>query len=246
MRILWIVFLVSIPLLGFSQQITVRGTVPYQNSGGTYRLQVGAYRGTYQTQTVFNQLRTGGLSPYIEEYGDIHRVVLPGLNAQDVPVYIERLRVIGLREVWIRVETPAAVPSVQSYQSVQPVQSYQTVQPMVQQVQQVPVQQAQPSEPIKGQTTTYITTSIDSEEVEDDPDAENYPFRHNITIDVKEQGTLKIRSRTDNEGLSTLNFSFIDAQTGEESVYTADSSKTPDGSPKEITWVIEPKTTGVK
>jgi hypothetical protein len=49
-------------------------------------------------------MRSNGLNAYIEPFGEYHRIVVPGIKAQDISALISRIGQLGLNEVWIRNE----------------------------------------------------------------------------------------------------------------------------------------------
>jgi rare lipoprotein A len=75
---------------------------PYTNS--VYRLQLGAFSSTGNAAQCFQRLIAAGLSPCYEQYGSLHRVVLPGIKAADVPWVVQRLESAGFTDVWVRQE----------------------------------------------------------------------------------------------------------------------------------------------
>jgi rare lipoprotein A len=71
---------------------------------GTYRLQVGSYKIARYALEAFDKLKKLGLTPAYERYGDFYRVVLSGINAEEIPSLAERLGTAGFLEVLIRGE----------------------------------------------------------------------------------------------------------------------------------------------
>jgi cell division protein FtsN len=69
-----------------------------------YRVQVGAFRAARNAKEAFDRLASAGFSPAFESYGDLYRVVISGIRAQDVPAIAQRLGNAGFAEVWIREE----------------------------------------------------------------------------------------------------------------------------------------------
>ncbi|MDR2258209.1 MAG: septal ring lytic transglycosylase RlpA family protein [Treponema sp.] len=76
--------------------------VPAANK--TYRLQVGSYRIARNAVEAFDKLKTAGLNPAYERYGEFFRVVLAGVRAEDVLLITERIGAAGFREALIREE----------------------------------------------------------------------------------------------------------------------------------------------
>jgi hypothetical protein len=82
----------------------ILGSIPPVENRKTYRLQVGAFKVQRNAVDVYNRLKNGGLNPAYERYLDFIRVVLPGIEAQDVFVYAEQLGALGFTEVLSRLE----------------------------------------------------------------------------------------------------------------------------------------------
>jgi rare lipoprotein A len=69
-----------------------------------YRVQVGAFKAARNAKDVFDRLVTAGFSPAFESYGDLFRVVISGIRAQDIQTIAQRLGNAGFTEAWIREE----------------------------------------------------------------------------------------------------------------------------------------------
>jgi rare lipoprotein A len=78
--------------------------IPPMGTGKRYRIQVGAYKIVRNAMDVFDKLKNTGLSPAYERSGDYYRVVLAGINADDVRSVAEKLGTAGFREALIREE----------------------------------------------------------------------------------------------------------------------------------------------
>jgi hypothetical protein len=78
--------------------------MPESGSLKVYRVQVGAFRAARNAKDVFDRLASAGFSPAFETYGDLYRVVISGIRAQDVPTVAQRLGNAGFVEAWIREE----------------------------------------------------------------------------------------------------------------------------------------------
>lgn len=93
---------------GFSQQIPLTVAVipgiPPAGTGKYYRLQVGSYKAARYALAAFDKLKTLGLTPAYERYGEYYRVVLSGVKAEEVPSLTERLGTAGFPEILIREE----------------------------------------------------------------------------------------------------------------------------------------------
>jgi rare lipoprotein A len=93
---------------GFSQQIPLTAVVipgiPPVGTGKYYRIQVGSYKGARYALAAFDKLKSLGLTPAYERYGEYYRVVLSRIRAEEVPSLAERLGTAGFPEILIREE----------------------------------------------------------------------------------------------------------------------------------------------
>jgi rare lipoprotein A len=87
-----------------NRRINVTPGMPSPHTNHIYRLQLGAFSNTGNAAQCFQRLITAGLSPCYEQYGSLHRVVLPGIKAADVSWVVQRLETAGFTDVWIRQE----------------------------------------------------------------------------------------------------------------------------------------------
>jgi hypothetical protein len=78
--------------------------MPDPASNGVYRVQVGSYADPKNAQVIAESLLRIGLSPAYEQYGQNWRVVIPGINVQQLTVVAQQLGVLGVKEAWIRQE----------------------------------------------------------------------------------------------------------------------------------------------
>ncbi|MDR0629680.1 MAG: septal ring lytic transglycosylase RlpA family protein [Treponema sp.] len=91
---------------GYSIAAEIKPSIPPTGTGKRYRIQVGAYKIVRNAIDVFDKLKNTGLNPAYERNGDYYRVVLAGINADDVQLVAEKLGIAGFREALIR-EEPA-------------------------------------------------------------------------------------------------------------------------------------------
>ncbi|MDR2797492.1 MAG: septal ring lytic transglycosylase RlpA family protein [Treponema sp.] len=82
----------------------IKPRIPPAGTGKRYRIQVGAYKIVRNAMEVFDKLKNTGLNPAYERIGDYYRVVLAGINADDVQLIAEKLGTAGFREALIREE----------------------------------------------------------------------------------------------------------------------------------------------
>jgi hypothetical protein len=82
----------------------IRPYRPDPNSGGIYRVQVGAYSSMHNATEVFNFLLASGFSPAYETYGSYYRVVIPRVYPSEMDNLSRRLGAQGFREIWVRKE----------------------------------------------------------------------------------------------------------------------------------------------
>jgi cell division protein FtsN len=65
---------------------------------------VGAYKQPRYAAETFAKLKTAGLNPAYEQFGEYYRVVLAGLRQEELKAVAERLGTAGFREVLLREE----------------------------------------------------------------------------------------------------------------------------------------------
>jgi cell division protein FtsN len=82
----------------------IKPRLPDPASQEVYRVQVGSYADPQNAQVVAECLVRAGLSPAYEQYGQVWRVVIPGVSAQQVTVVAQHLGALGINEAWIRKE----------------------------------------------------------------------------------------------------------------------------------------------
>jgi len=84
---------------------SILGNVPAPGSSGSFRLQVASFRVPRNALNTFDKLKAAGLNPRYEQNGDLYRVVLPGLSADEIRPAAQILGENGFREVLIHRET---------------------------------------------------------------------------------------------------------------------------------------------
>jgi rare lipoprotein A len=82
----------------------IKPRMPDPASSGVYRVQVGSYADPQNAQVVAESLVRAGLSPAYEQYGQVWRVVIPGISARQLSAVSQQLGALGIGEVWIRQE----------------------------------------------------------------------------------------------------------------------------------------------
>lgn len=87
-----------------SSPAEIKPAVPPAGTDKRYRIQVGAYRVLRNATEVFDRLKNIGLNPAYERNGEIYRVVLAGVKADDVQLIAEKLGGAGFQEALIREE----------------------------------------------------------------------------------------------------------------------------------------------
>jgi cell division protein FtsN len=73
-------------------------------SGRYYRLQIGSYKVARNAVEVFDRLSAAGLNPQWEPYGDLYRVVISNVRAEEISRIAERLGYAGFKEAIAREE----------------------------------------------------------------------------------------------------------------------------------------------
>ena len=82
----------------------VIGGMPSAESNKYYRLQVGSFKVPRNAVNAFDALKSAGLKPSVEQYGDFFRIVLSDIRARDIPSIAQTLGNSGFREVLVREE----------------------------------------------------------------------------------------------------------------------------------------------
>jgi rare lipoprotein A len=78
--------------------------LPPDGSTRTYRLQVGSYKLPRNAVDAFEKLKSAGLEPAYEQYGELYRVVLAGISGNDIESITAKLGKAGFSEALIREE----------------------------------------------------------------------------------------------------------------------------------------------
>jgi len=112
-------------VLLFGQQnsnLRIIGRVPGAGDDRVYQIQVGAFKIDQNAERAFERLGRASLNPAYEDYLDFTRVVINGIAARDVPLFLQRVQSAGFAEVIVRIDnrhqtiaqipiSTAAVPS---------------------------------------------------------------------------------------------------------------------------------------
>jgi hypothetical protein len=115
--------LLLFPVLCFTQEDTtfkVIGRIPPVEDSKSYQIQVGAFKDIRNAEMVFERLRSASFNPLYENYFDFTRVMITGILAKDVTHCLDRIQILGFREIWIKEDTArppvstAALPAVSS------------------------------------------------------------------------------------------------------------------------------------
>jgi hypothetical protein len=88
--------------------IIVNGRMPSASDSGFYQIQIGAFKVTQNAEGAFERLRGAGLNPSYEQYLDLTRVLIKGVSAWEVPLYLEMIRRAGFFEVLIKIDPDGA------------------------------------------------------------------------------------------------------------------------------------------
>jgi cell division septation protein DedD len=67
-------------------------------------VQVGSFENRNLARAVYDRLRAAGFDPSYEPYNNMHRVVISGIRAADIPQVARRLGAAGFSSAWIRKE----------------------------------------------------------------------------------------------------------------------------------------------
>jgi rare lipoprotein A len=82
----------------------IKPGIPRAGTGKSYRLQIGAYKVPRHAVDTFDKLKSAGLNPAYERAGEVYRVVLAGIKAEDVESIAGKLGNAGFKEAVIREE----------------------------------------------------------------------------------------------------------------------------------------------
>jgi rare lipoprotein A len=82
----------------------IKPGIPAAVPGKSYRIQVGAYKIPRHAVDAFDKLKNAGLNPAYERSGEVYRVVLAGIRAEDVESIAGKLGNAGFKEAVIREE----------------------------------------------------------------------------------------------------------------------------------------------
>ena len=69
-----------------------------------YKVQVGAFTNTANAQRYFDQLKSAGFNPIMEQSGSYTRLVIPSIESQNLAATINRLNNAGFMDTWVRKE----------------------------------------------------------------------------------------------------------------------------------------------
>jgi len=76
--------------------------LPDPSSGKLYNLQTGAFLSILSADLVYRKLCSSGFEAAQEKSGDLYRVLVVGIPASRVYDAIQKLGVLGFREIWVR------------------------------------------------------------------------------------------------------------------------------------------------
>jgi hypothetical protein len=96
---------------GFAQHnsgIKVTGRIPVSSDSNFYQIQIGAFNVVQNAEGAFARLQAASLNPSYENYLDLTRVLIKGLSAWEVPLYIEMIRRAGFSEVFVKIDPDGA------------------------------------------------------------------------------------------------------------------------------------------
>jgi cell division protein FtsN len=70
----------------------------------TYRIQVGAFKNQEYAANSFNRLQNAGFSPIYERYHDFNRVIVTGIQQEEIDLTLQKLSSLGFNETVIKGE----------------------------------------------------------------------------------------------------------------------------------------------
>jgi hypothetical protein len=97
--------------LVFAQQnsgIKVMGRIPNASDSRFYQIQIGSFKVERNAEGAFERLQGASLYPSYEQYQDLTRVLVKGISAWQVPLYIEMIRRAGFSEVLVKIDPDGA------------------------------------------------------------------------------------------------------------------------------------------
>ena len=97
--------LIFVSVFCFAQQnlpSKITGRIPSADSQSLYQIQVGAFLLARNVVNMSNLLRDGGFDPVLENYGELTRVIIPGIPAHEIIANLQRLKRLGIDQVIIR------------------------------------------------------------------------------------------------------------------------------------------------
>jgi hypothetical protein len=110
-RLFVLAALFFISSLGFAQYnygIIVNGRIPDASDSRFYQIHIGAFKVTQNAEAAFERLQGASLYPSYEQYLDLTRVLIRGVSAWEVPLYLEMIRRAGFFEVLIKIDPDGA------------------------------------------------------------------------------------------------------------------------------------------
>jgi hypothetical protein len=122
-RFCFFISLLFFPALCFTQDsatFSIIGRIPSIESTELYQIQVGSFKNIQNAERVFTILRNASLNPAYDNYLDFTRVMVAGINAKDITTCLDKIRLLGFHEIWIREDntrlptSTAVLPSASS------------------------------------------------------------------------------------------------------------------------------------
>jgi hypothetical protein len=113
--------LLFFPVLCFTQEgapLKIIGGIPPVEGSKPYQIQVGAFKDIRNAEMVFERLKNASFNPVYEKYLDFTRVIITGIGAGNIAACLDRIEILGFREIWIREDSArppvstAALPAV--------------------------------------------------------------------------------------------------------------------------------------
>jgi cell division septation protein DedD len=86
----------------YYNRIEVIPRLPDPYSYRIYRLQVGAFSSPEMAMRTIQMLQSAGFYVAQEMYGSLYRILVVGIPAADVYAVVQRLELMGFRQVWVK------------------------------------------------------------------------------------------------------------------------------------------------
>ena len=102
-------FLSALIFAQHNPSFMVYGRIPAATDRNFYEIQVGAFTVYQNAERVFDRLNRASMNPVYERYNNFTRVIIKGINAENIPFYLDILRSMAFTEVLIRLDSGGGI-----------------------------------------------------------------------------------------------------------------------------------------